>query len=236
MKPQKKMNAVHRKPRALKTEERKAWERDQRINRLVDITQELFFAHGYDGTTVDDIARAAGYTKRSIYLYFRDREELFLAVVHRGQLLFRSALEQALAEDYGSGEALVLRLGRAFYRFSIEHHGHFNLLLTYESRLHRYHSSQTEGDRDEGQGFRALCQRLSNEYGELVTGAIGEDMRAGRIRSRLTARQLMLVLWGQALGVMQIIIMRTRSFSDAYGISPEKLFEEYLRMASKSLQ
>jgi len=228
------METTKRKPRAAKSEERKAWEREQRINRLIDIVQELFFTHGYDGTTVEDIARAAGYTKRSIYLYFKDRDELFLAVVQRGQTLFKQAISDALKNrENNKKNPLIIDIGRAFYRFSLDYPDHFKLLMTYESRLHRYYNRDELTD--DG-NFKSQCQNLSFEYGSLVTSAIEDDIKAGHIKTTLTARQLMLLLWGQIFGVMQIILMRQESFEEAYGIKPEALFEKYLQMEIKSLQ
>jgi hypothetical protein len=66
--------------------------------------------------------------------------------------------------------------------------------------------------------------------------AIENDIKNGWIKTRLSARQLMLLLWGQILGVMQIILMRKESFRDAYGINPEELFDEYIQMVMKSLK
>jgi AcrR family transcriptional regulator len=41
----------------------------------------LFLEHGYDGTSLDAIARAAGTTKASLYVRFEDKESLFVSVV-----------------------------------------------------------------------------------------------------------------------------------------------------------
>jgi AcrR family transcriptional regulator len=41
----------------------------------------LFLEHGYDGTSLDAIARAAGTTKVSVYARFDDKESLFVSVV-----------------------------------------------------------------------------------------------------------------------------------------------------------
>lgn len=226
------METTKRKPRAAKSDERKAWEREQRINRLVDIVQELFFTHGYDGTTVEDIARAAGYTKRSIYLYFKDRDDLFLAVAQRSLTLFKQTIEESIIQKKDSNDLRIINVGRAFYRFSLEHPEHFNILMTYETRLHRYYNRDKITNDD---SFQYQCQALSGEYGNLVTSAIEEDIKNGHIKTNLTARQLMLLLWGQIFGIMQIILMRKASFHEAYGIKPELLFEEFLTMAVKSM-
>ena len=45
----------------------------------------------------------------------------------------------------------------------------------------------------------------------------------------------MLLLWGQVLGVMQIILMRKEGFRETYGITPDALFGELLSMMVKAL-
>lgn len=45
---------------------------------LVEAAQNLFLERGYDATTVDDIAAAAGLSRRSFFRYFTSKEELVL--------------------------------------------------------------------------------------------------------------------------------------------------------------
>ncbi|MEM9454392.1 MAG: helix-turn-helix domain-containing protein [Myxococcota bacterium] len=58
----------------------------QREQRILDVAVELFLRHGYDKTTIAEIARAAGIGKGSVYLHFRNKEELldmlFLRELH----------------------------------------------------------------------------------------------------------------------------------------------------------
>ena len=42
---------------------------------------ECFARYGYDKTTLDDIGRRAGLNKASLYYYFKNKEEIFVAVV-----------------------------------------------------------------------------------------------------------------------------------------------------------
>ncbi len=50
---------------------------------LLDIAVHVFNERGYDGTSMDDIARAAGITKASIYYHVAGKEELLERGVHR---------------------------------------------------------------------------------------------------------------------------------------------------------
>lgn len=44
--------------------------------------RQVFLADGFDGASVDDIARAAGVSKATIYSYFPDKRRLFMAMAH----------------------------------------------------------------------------------------------------------------------------------------------------------
>lgn len=66
------------------TSERIAYE-DPRITRsralIKAAAAEAFLEHGYPGTSVDDIAAAAGVSKRTVYNVFDDKEQLFRAII-----------------------------------------------------------------------------------------------------------------------------------------------------------
>jgi AcrR family transcriptional regulator len=48
---------------------------------LLSIAIDCFALHGYAGTSIDRIARAAGVTKGALYYHFRDKEQLLFAAV-----------------------------------------------------------------------------------------------------------------------------------------------------------
>ena len=57
---------------------------EQKLHRQEEILEaafEVFAASGYEAARIDDVARKAGIAKGTIYLYFRDKERLFQAVV-----------------------------------------------------------------------------------------------------------------------------------------------------------
>ncbi|MGN8049624.1 TetR/AcrR family transcriptional regulator [Curtobacterium sp. 22159] len=58
-------------------------ERAQRRDDILDAAVRLFLAGGFEGVTLDAVAPAARVTKRTIYSYFGDRTDLFLAAVER---------------------------------------------------------------------------------------------------------------------------------------------------------
>jgi AcrR family transcriptional regulator len=61
---------------------------------------ELFLAQGYDNTTVEEVAAAAGVSRRTLFNYFRTKEDLALSSLsEQGELIAARLAEQPTRED-----------------------------------------------------------------------------------------------------------------------------------------
>jgi AcrR family transcriptional regulator len=80
-----------------KKEERS--KRQERAQRILDAASELIQRWGYNKTTVDDIARQAGVAKGTIYLHWKTREDLFLALIRREELMLVDDIKQRIDND-----------------------------------------------------------------------------------------------------------------------------------------
>jgi AcrR family transcriptional regulator len=83
---------------------------------ILDGARAVFLAQGFDAASMGEIARVAGVSKGTLYVYFDSKERLFEEIVH-GQC--RSQAEQLFAldsEDHDV-EAVLTRLGKGFVRF-----------------------------------------------------------------------------------------------------------------------
>ncbi len=49
--------------------------------KLVDVARQLFAKQGFDDTTMNDIAQASGKGRRTLYTYFKNKEEIYYAVI-----------------------------------------------------------------------------------------------------------------------------------------------------------
>jgi AcrR family transcriptional regulator len=65
-------------------------------NSIVIAASEVFSKYGYKKTTMDDIAITLGKGKSSIYYYFRNKEEIFEAVLEQEVTLLKSNLQKAV--------------------------------------------------------------------------------------------------------------------------------------------
>ena len=79
-------------------------------NSLLDAAERVFLAQGVAGTSLNDIALAAGTTRGAIYWHFRDKADLFNAMMDRVVMPLQSALESV--QEPG-GEDPLPRLKKA---------------------------------------------------------------------------------------------------------------------------
>ncbi|MES0824896.1 TetR/AcrR family transcriptional regulator [Ruegeria sp. SCP11] len=54
----------------------------RKFDQVLQGAREVFMADGFEGASVDDIARAAGVSKATLYSYFPDKRLLFMEVAH----------------------------------------------------------------------------------------------------------------------------------------------------------
>lgn len=80
---------------------------------ILDAAAGCFNRFGYRRTVVDDIAREVGIAKGSIYLHFKTKEELFLALVEREQAQVHAWITGLMEEPLSCTEKLR-RLVREF--------------------------------------------------------------------------------------------------------------------------
>ena len=80
------------------------WRRrkDARPNEIVEAALDAFAEKGFAATRLDDVARRAGVSKGTLYLYFRDKEALFKAVIQSALVPNIALAEQRLAGSHGT--------------------------------------------------------------------------------------------------------------------------------------
>ncbi len=86
---------------------------------ILDGAQRVFFDKGFDGASMDEVAKTAGVSKATIYVYFGSKEELFEALV----LSVRAKSAEHLFEVDASLddlESLLRRIGVSFLTMMVQ--------------------------------------------------------------------------------------------------------------------
>ena len=89
-------------------------EKNNKKERLVSAAAVLFWRHGYDGTSIKDIALEASVAKGNVYYYFPDKAQLAMAVAQ----VFTDETASMLAELEAAGADPRTRLLKLFERLA----------------------------------------------------------------------------------------------------------------------
>ncbi len=82
--------------------------RRQTRDYLLQAAAQVFAEQGYHGTSLDEVAAVAGFTKGAVYSNFKNKEDLFLALIEASYTREMTALKETLEESDVPPEA---RLG-----------------------------------------------------------------------------------------------------------------------------
>ncbi len=71
--------------------------RAQREQQLLDVAEQLFVTQGYDRTSIEDVARAAGVSRPIVYDHHGSKAGLYLACVKRARTRYAEQLGEAVS-------------------------------------------------------------------------------------------------------------------------------------------
>lgn len=108
---------------------RKAVAQELSRERILEEARQLFAEHGYHTLTMRSIAKAMGYSHGALYYHFKEKAELFYALVNLDfQLLLekqKEMLSRTRMGDLGQLERLMLE----FIRFGLENPYHYEIMF-----------------------------------------------------------------------------------------------------------
>ena len=70
----------------------------------MDAAEKLFFSGKFDDVSMEDIAKAVELSRATLYLYFKDKESLYFAVILRGFGIMDEMFRECKQGDNGTGK------------------------------------------------------------------------------------------------------------------------------------
>jgi AcrR family transcriptional regulator len=97
--------------------ERKIREKEKRIQEILNAARVLFINKGYGNTTMLDIAEESELSRRTIYLYFKSKEELSSRVMTEAYELLFDKLNDAMNNCNGNAYDKIVAMKEAYMDF-----------------------------------------------------------------------------------------------------------------------
>jgi TetR/AcrR family transcriptional regulator len=117
----------------LGTAERRAREKAQRRQEILNAARQEFFERGFHRPTVDDVATRAQVSKGTIYLYFESKEEILAHLLLEGLDLLLKDMETSYdPESTPSAETALQALVDTYLNFCQSHPNYFRLIMAFD--------------------------------------------------------------------------------------------------------
>jgi TetR/AcrR family transcriptional regulator len=172
--------------------ERKEREKEHRREEILDAAQLVFFKKGLAVATMDEIAEAAELSKGTLYLYYKSKEDLYLAVMIRGLQILHNCLSAVISKN-ATVPQTVADLSNAFYDFFHDHRDYFRMLNFLQSpQLHRQASEE----------MLQSCQSMNHRIWEMVVDVLSRGIRDGTVRPDLNPAEVLTILWSSATALL----------------------------------
>lgn len=206
--------------------ERKERERERRRNEILDAAETVFFEKGAKNATMDDVAEAAELSKGTLYLYFKSREEVYLALSLRGLSLMNDMFQKAI-QGQQKGIDKVRAIGRAYYDFTQKYPGYHEALIFWESQEHDIQNPESEA---------YSCVNVGDDSFDVLVQAIQGGMADGSMRPDLDPMQTALTLWGATMGLVQLTATKGHHLESCHNVRTDGLVEYAFELVLRSLQ
>ncbi|WP_100401924.1 TetR/AcrR family transcriptional regulator [Bacillus sp. FJAT-42315] len=98
---------------------------------IIDAARQLFLEEGYQHVSMRKIASKIGYTPTTIYIYFKNKEEILLHLLEEGYSLFYHELKIAYDHSFDqSHEIKLFNMCEAYIYFGLKQPDYYNIIFT----------------------------------------------------------------------------------------------------------
>jgi AcrR family transcriptional regulator len=210
--------------------ERKEKERLVRKNGMIDAAERVFFKKGFENSTMDDIAKEAEFTKKTIYSYFKNKEELYYEIMLLGFKALNDLYDKTISENIEMSEIKKIKeLGQTFVEFGRTYPGYFKAISDYENKDFDFQV-------DDSNCLVNECY-LAGEYSfKLLNICIINGIEKGEILNDTDSVTVCLMLWSTMLGFTVLINKKEKYINSYYNKGIEELMEDGFELLLRSIK
>ena len=170
----------------------------------------LFMEKGISQTSMDDIAKAAGYSKATLYVYFESKEEI-VSVLVLGSMKKLCAYISSAIQHQESTRSKYDLICKELVRYQEEYPFYFKMTL---EKIKFHFESQ---DRETFQ--------VGEEINEMIKTVLMSGMEKGDLRADLDIAPVSFSCWGMLSGLIQFTASKADYIKQSMGLSKEQFLQ-----------
>lgn len=211
------------------SDERRRQEKEIKRKDIIDAAERIFFSKGYEKASMDEVAREAEYSKRTVYIYFNSKEQIYFEIMMRGYNLLTRMIEENLTDKNPQSAVEELQcIFFTFFRFSREHKEYFKAIMEYETK---------EPDKQAGieNEAREECYRMGEQIFGYITHALHRGKEEGILREGIDEEKTALILWACTIGVFVTGEKKNQYLMEFHRTEQEEFVREAFNMVIRSI-
>jgi len=213
-------------------EERKAREKERRRNQIIDAAERIIFSKGLEQATMDEIAEEAELSKGTLYLYFENKTELYIAITQRGSDLLNSKFAKVFSEAHDQkGLELIRKMGEAYLNFVEENPNYFTAF--------RYYESLSDLEALEESTYVEQCNQNRREALNFMVRALQIGMQDGSVDERYEPKELATIIFASTRGLTAMAHASGRGHHakllEEIEVEMSTIFENFLNLLLKGM-
>jgi len=114
--------------------EKKEQRKEQFRLEILENAEKMFALHGYHATTMEAVAEESGWSKGTLYLYFKSKEDLFFSILFNKMDEFSATLLPKLKDSRDINDMITALVDAQFSFFS-ENQAYFQLALSEQGKI-----------------------------------------------------------------------------------------------------
>jgi AcrR family transcriptional regulator len=210
--------------------ERKEKEKEIRRSDIIKSAEKLFFTKGYYMTTMDDIAKEAEFSKRTVYVYFNSKEQIYFEIMVRGYKILINIMEAYIHNEIKENALhKIKQIGEILYKFSDEYPHYFKAIMEYENGELDFVNGITDKSRDE-------CYELGEKIFTYLTTILRSGIEERVIRQDLDIINTAIILWASTMGIFNTLNKKRNYIMQYHKREPEKLVVESFDILIRSIK
>lgn len=133
---------------------RKERQKEELKAKILEAARALFIERGFEETSIRNIAERIEYSPTTIYLYYKDKDDIFYAL-HREGFVLLNQYFRALLEVDDPFERLKA-IQKAYIRFALENREYYDLMFISRSPMSALEERDEEKWEEGNKAFAAL--------------------------------------------------------------------------------
>jgi len=200
-----------------------------RKNDIIDVAEKIFFAKGYMESTMDDLAREAEYSKRTLYMYFESKREIYMEIMLRGFRMLNKKIENDCRGKEQSGIGLLEDIGKAYFAFAQTHPGHMQAIMDYDTSEKDLSASAS------GDGLAGECYLEGEKTIQYLVDALKHAKTDGTLSEDIDIIDAAVFLWASLNGFISLMQNKAAYIGQKYQRQPAGLFETASQLLIRSI-